>query len=68
MTQPTAAESKLVDKLGNPQIANRLTTVSDANVAHSMSSFAEFRVAQDALGTTINAIITKLENHGLIDG
>ena len=43
--------------------------IADASVAHALNatfSDTEVETALDALGTKVNAILTVLENHGLV--
>lgn len=43
--------------------------IADASVAHALNatfSDTEVETALDALGTTVNAILEVLENHGLV--
>ena len=82
MTQPTAAEAKLVDKGNNPQIADRQTaivTLTDntggtgtdtlANLADG-STYANDHAAIEnnfaSIRDKIDEIIEVLEAHGLI--
>lgn len=75
MTQPTAAQGKLIDKSNNPQIQDRQSAITAAVEAHSLTDAdanlgattqAEIEGVLDALGTAINSIISVLELHGLI--
>ena len=70
MTQPSATEAKLVDKLDNPQIANRKAAITAAVVAHNMTGSDSVNIgvldnAMDALGAKINECIERFEDHGL---
>lgn len=54
MAQPTKAESKMVDKDNNPQLANRLASVTvPTDLATSI--------------TAITALIERMEGHGLVE-
>lgn len=68
MAQPSEAESKLLDKLNNPQIGNRQASIVAASEAHATASFANVNTAMDALAATVNEAITKIgEAHGLVE-
>ena len=62
MTQPTEANSKMVDKSGNPQIGDRQAACTAVTESHSSGSAADL----DLLAVTINQIVARLETHGLI--
>ena len=77
MTQPSAAEAKLVDKNNNPQIANRQTAIvalTDSVPAGTVSdtldlttlNIVEIQDDIKSLGSKINEIIEVLELHGLV--
>ena len=73
MTQPSAAEAKLVDKNDNPQIANRQTAItaitdSTGGTASDTIDDATLSIRDDisSLAAKINAIIDVLEAHGLV--
>lgn len=57
MAQPAAQSSKLADKDGNPQVADRQAAITAPTGGATVD--AESR-------TAINAIITALEAHGLV--
>lgn len=66
MTQPTAKVSKLADSNDNPQIAERGAAVTAvAGTADGTYSSNE-QTLINAQTTAINAIIERLEAHGLI--
>ena len=73
MTQPSAAEAKLVDKGNNPQIADRQTAItaltdstggSATNTVDDTTASVKDDIA--SLAAKINEIIEALEAHGLI--
>lgn len=75
MTQPTKAKSKLADSTSKPQIGDRGSSITAADVAHSFTdadgslgatSQAEIEADLDLLGVAINACVSALEAHGLI--
>ena len=66
MTQPTEAESKMVDKVGNFQVANRQPAIADGSTSHTMLTSNEANDAFDAQGVILNSIIAALQAHGLI--
>lgn len=66
MTQPVAKVSKLADSNDNPQIADRGASVTAvAGTADGTYGTAEAAIINDSV-TAINAIIERLEAHGLI--
>ena len=69
MAQPTPAVSKLADSSDNPQIAERGASITAASEAHALNatfSDTEVEAALNALGVAVNALISRLEAHGLI--
>jgi len=69
MTQPVKSESKLADSTNNPQIAERGTSVTAVTEAHALNatfSDIEVEAALNLLGVAINALISRVEAHGLI--
>ena len=59
-TQPTEAESKLVDKAGLPQIANQVAAITAISVT------GNYTTDDTPIETAINDIISALEAHGLV--
>lgn len=60
MTQPTAAQGKLVDTSNNPQLQDRQSSVTAVSLTGTYASdYANIQ-------TAINAIIERLEAHGLV--
>lgn len=57
MTQPSESESKMKDKLDNPQIADRQSSVASPTGGATIDAEAR---------TAIDLLITRLEAHGLI--
>jgi len=82
MTQPSSTEAKLVDKLDNPQIANRqaaITALTDStggtanntieNLADGTTYANDHAAIENNfadLAAKVNEIIEALEAHGLI--
>ena len=66
MTQPIASVSKLADSNDNPQIAERGASVTAvAGTADGTYGTAEAAIINN-LVTAVNALIERLEAHGLI--
>ncbi len=59
-TQPTEAESKLVDKSGLPQIADQVAAITAISVT------GNYTTDDTPIETAINDIISALEAHGLV--
>jgi len=57
MAQPAKETSKLADKSGNPQIADRQSAITAPSGGATVDAEAR---------TAINSIITALEAHGLV--
>jgi len=51
---------------GTKVVSARQAAVADASASHSVASWGDVEAALDALGGTINAIINRMESHGLI--
>ena len=67
MTQPTETISKVIDKTGNLQIGDRLTSISDASTSHSNENlWPDVNANADALGVQMNLLLARLRQHGLI--
>ena len=77
MTQPTAAEAKVIDKLGNPQIANRqpaqtVDAIVTTETAVSGWDTNEINMVNNLktdvtnLHARLSELIDKLEAHGLL--
>lgn len=73
MTQPTEANSKLIDKLDNFQIGDQQAAITAASEAHTIADTSEtvdrsdIEAKLDALGAAINELIEKVgEAHGLV--
>lgn len=66
MTQPVASVSKLADSNDNPQIGERGAAVTAVSgTADGTYGTAEAAIIND-LVTAVNAVIERLEAHGLI--
>ena len=66
MTQPTEAQSKLIDKSGNFQLANRGAAIADeAGTADSSYGTNEVTMIND-LKVKLNQILARIRAHGLI--
>ncbi len=66
MTQPTEAESKLIDKSGNFQIGDRESAVADVTgTAAGGYDSVEVDMINDTK-TAINNALSKMRKHGLI--
>lgn len=66
MTQPTAAQGKLIDKSNNPQIQDRQSSVAAVSGTPDGTYSANEQTMLSDLQTAVNAIIERLEAHGLI--
>ena len=60
MTQPTEANSKLIDKLDNFQIGDREAAVADITVT---GTYAD---DDTPIETAVNGILAAMRKHGLI--
>lgn len=69
MAQPNASESKLADSNDNPQVAERgasVTAVTEAVALNATFDDVEVEAAMNLQAVAINAIISRLEAHGLV--
>jgi len=60
MTQPTEANSKLIDKLDNFQIGDRESAITNLTVT------ANYTTDDTPIETAINGILAAMRKHGLI--
>ena len=66
MTQPTEAQSKLVDKSGNFQLANRGNAVADESGTADLSYGQNEVDMINSLKTKLNQVLARIRAHGLI--
>ena len=67
MTQPTEAQSKLVDKSGNFQLANRGNAIADVTGTAGGSYDADvINLINLELKVKLNQILARMRAHGLV--
>lgn len=68
MTQPTEAESHLIDKSDNPLINDQQAAITNAPAGGSGATAGAYDTAanRDAMITAINNILAAMRKHGLI--
>ena len=66
MTQPTEAQSKLVDKSGNFQLANRGSAVADETGTADLTYSQNERDMLNSIKVQLNTVLARMRAHGLI--
>ncbi len=69
MTQPVKEDSKLADSKNRPQIADQgasVTAVTEAVALNAVFDDVEVEAAMNLQAVAINALIERIEAHGLI--
>ena len=67
MTQPTEAQSKLIDKSGNFQIANRSAAIADETGTADLTYTQNEVDMINNLKVKLNQILARMRGHGLLE-